>query len=248
MLRHIETYWRDIDQPEVHWSLLPGDSFWSSEFTPNEASFYGGGAEIIKILQETAGRCGISLDQYQRCLELGCGVGRLTVWLAGLFPKVNAVDISRTRIRLNQRALTKFNRHNVEHLHIDNFSGFEAIADFDFLFSLIVLQHNPPPIIVMLLNLLLSKLRPGGAAYFQVPTHICDYSFGVEKYLSLSTREMEMHAIPQHVLFDVIYRNDCQILECREDPWTESNSIISNSLLVRKSGRIARRDRARRRS
>ena len=43
---------------------------------------------------------------------------------------------------------------------------------------------------------------------------------------------MEMHAIPQKLVFDSDV--GCELLEIREDPWTESNAIISNSLLVHK--------------
>jgi SAM-dependent methyltransferase len=236
MLQHIETYWREIDSHEVHAGMLHDGEFWSSALTASERGFYDTGREILEILAQTAARCGVSLGEYKSCVELGCGVGRLTVWLADLFPAVLGVDISPVRIQLNKRALARFGRRNVEHHHVHSFSDFESMPDFDFFFSMIVLQHNPPPVIVRILELVLQKLRGGGAAYFQLPTYLYNYSFEIDRYLSLPpASDMEMHPVPQQVLFDMFERHGCQLLECREDPWTESNLIISNSFLVRKS-------------
>jgi hypothetical protein len=36
MLRHIEAYWRDLDQPEVHWPLYENSDFWSSGLAERE--------------------------------------------------------------------------------------------------------------------------------------------------------------------------------------------------------------------
>jgi hypothetical protein len=114
--------------------------------------------------------------------------------------------------------------------------AFETLPTFDLFTSVIVLQHNPPPIIAMLLKGLLCKLRPGGIAYFQVPTYKHDYGFTVDKYLqdAAQTQGMEMHVIPQHVLFDLLRQCGCQLLECREDGWSGDSSIISNTIFARK--------------
>lgn len=237
MLHRIETYWRELDVPEVHRPLHLCTDFISSDFTENERHFYGSGQEVIDIFQRTAERCGVSLDRYKVCLELGCGVGRLTVWLSELFQKIIGVDISRLRIELNQRALRQFHRTNVEHHHLVAMASVAALPDFDAFFSIIVLQHNPPPIIASLLKTILGKLRPGGIAYFQVPTFLKDYTFTIESYLRETPDKslMEMHPIPQKCLFDIINGCNCELLEIREDPWTESNIIISNSIFVEKS-------------
>ena len=46
---------------------------------------------------------------------------------------------------------------------------------------------------------------------------------------------MEMHAIPQKPLFEILEGCGCRLLEIREDPWTNSNVVISNLILVKKS-------------
>lgn len=241
MLRRIEAYWRRIGQEEVHWPLLQHGDLKLSDFTKDEQDFYGGGRELIEIFQRTARRCGVSLGDYQVCMELGCGVGRLTVWLSEVFPRILAADISRLRLDLNQRAVTRFPRNNVEHHHLVTIESLSGLPDFDAFFSIVVLQHNPPPVITLLLKLIFNKLSPGGIAYFQVPTFIHNYVFTIVDYLreTSEAKDMEMHAIPQKVLFKIIDECDCELLEIREDPWTDSREIISNSVFVRRKGSAA---------
>jgi SAM-dependent methyltransferase len=237
MLRHIEAYWRELDQPEVHWPLYQDSDFWSSGLAEIEKPFYADGKDLVRILRNTIERCGLSLDGHQVCFELGCGVGRVTVWLAELFHRIVAADISPLRLQLNKRALRYFQRTNVDHYCLESIDAMSSLPDYDVFFSVIVLQHNPPPIIVKLLKMILGKLRAGGIAYFQVPTFLKNYHFKVAEYLGAANRgpsHMEMHCIPQKLLFDIVGDAGCEILELREDSWTESNSTISNSLLVRR--------------
>jgi SAM-dependent methyltransferase len=239
MLRRIEAYWKHLDIPET----LYHTQDLASDFNEKERDFYSTGRELIDIFQRTAERCEIALDRCKICLELGCGVGRLTVWLSEVFQRVIGVDISRLRLQMNQRALRQFHRTNVEHHQLITVDSISTLPDFDVFFSIIVLQHNPPPIIAALLGIVLGKLRPGGIAYFQVPTFIKDYTFSIEDYLreKADQRMMEMHAIPQKRLFDIFATNGCELLEIREDPWTFagdaalSTNIISNSILVKKT-------------
>src|SRR6266550_3076568 len=120
MLRHIEAYWRKLDQPEVHWPLYEDSDFWSSELAEIEKPFYADGQDLVRILRNTAERCGLSLDGHQVCLELGCGVGRVTVWLAELFHHIVAADISPLRLKLNKRALHHYQRTNVDHYCLES--------------------------------------------------------------------------------------------------------------------------------
>jgi SAM-dependent methyltransferase len=139
-------------------------------------------------------------------------------------------------LALAEEALDTFSSGNVDLIHVDTFDAFHALPEFDFFCSVIVLQHNPPPLIAVLLRTLLNELQPGGIAYFQVPTYQSDYRFRTDEYIldASPIRGMEMHLIPQLQLFDILERSDCRVLECREDLWTGAYNMISNSLLVKK--------------
>jgi SAM-dependent methyltransferase len=122
-------------------------------------------------------------------------------------------------------------------MHIASLDDFDAMPHFDLFTSLIVLQHNPPPVIALLLERILRKLRPGGTAYFQVPTFIADYHFVVGEYLGQPNPmgRIEMHALPQRVLFDIIERCGCRLLEIREDDEAGGGPIVSNTIFLSKS-------------
>jgi SAM-dependent methyltransferase len=236
MMTHIQANWHQLGLSDPHWSVITHDSFRSSNISDTVIQFYEGGKHDVERLQRIAERSGIGLTRFTRCFELGCGVGRVTIWLAGLFERVVAADISPAHLVLARHALDRVERGNVDLVHLDSLSAFESLPEFDLFFSVIVLQHNPPPLIAALLKAALNKLRPGGVAFFQVPTYRLNYRFQVDEYLRSAspTGGMEMHVIPQYVLFDILDRSGCHLLECREDQSTGDHRMISNSFFVRK--------------
>jgi ubiquinone/menaquinone biosynthesis C-methylase UbiE len=83
-----------------------------------------------------------------RALEIGCGIGRLTKHLAGIFGEVYGTDVSSEMIRQGQERLRSY--HNI-HLRETNGSDFADFPDeyFDFIISVIVFQHVPSKEIVL---------------------------------------------------------------------------------------------------
>lgn len=77
-----------------------------------------------------------------RVLEIGCGIGRMTKYLAEVFGEVHAVDVSGEMIRQAKERLK--NLSNV-HFHEGNGSDFTDFPDeyFDLVFSAYVFQHVP---------------------------------------------------------------------------------------------------------
>ena len=90
----------------------------------------------------------------------------------------------------------------------------------------------------MIIRGLLTALKPGGVAYFQVPTYQRDYRFSCGEYLSdgAGRTDMEMHVLPQAEVFAIAARSNAQVLEVFEDRWT---GIVdggrSNTFIIRKS-------------
>jgi hypothetical protein len=64
-------------------------------------------------------------------------------------------------------------------------------------------------------------LNRGGIAFFQVPTYRKDYSFRLSNYLKQTARhEMEMHVLPQHIVFNILAEENGKIIEVMEDELT----------------------------
>ncbi len=106
----------------------------------------------------------------------------------------------------------------------------------DLFYSKIVLQHNPPPVMAVLLKNLLAALSPGGIGFFQIPVFKVGYSFLIEKYLQEDNQtNMEMHFFPQADLLQLVADAGCRVCELFEDDAIGNTaSMLSNTLLVQK--------------
>jgi SAM-dependent methyltransferase len=216
----IASQWGLLADTEPHWSVLTNDKYRMKAFQENEEEFYRSGQHVAALVKTFAARNRIPLPK-GHALEIGCGTGRVTAALAGIFDRVTAVDISAGHLDLCRAALAKRGIANAQYLHLAGPHSVDTLPACSFLLSTIVLQHNPPPLIAFLLDWFLSKVEPGGAALFQVPTHTPGYTFDVEKYLASPTsKDFEMHCLPMHCVFDLLHKYGFKPLEVIMDTWT----------------------------
>ena len=103
-----------------------------------------------------------------KVLEIGCGAGRVTRALAGVFGEVHAVDVSgemvaRAKNALADRSNAFVYRNNGKDLSVIPGEG------YDFAFSTIVFQHIPSrEVIYSYVREVRRLLRPGALFKFQV--------------------------------------------------------------------------------
>ena len=237
LLAHTEATWTLLGSEEPHWSVISAERFKRSELAGHEAEFYASGQGDVDLFLAFLARNGVDAERLQRVLEYGCGLGRVTRFLAQRFPQVVGCDISPTHLQQARAYLAGTDTHNVELQRITTLADIGGPVDLDAIFSVIVLQHNPPPVIVAILTKLLRRLRPGGIAYFQVPTHAVDYRFNLDDYLAhgLAARHIEMHFVPQRRIFRIASETGCEVLEVREDDWVGRRHVeLSNTFLLRR--------------
>jgi SAM-dependent methyltransferase len=238
LLNHIEKTWTKLGEQKPYWSVLTLPDFENDYFEANRRKFYETGRRDLQRFQVWASRNGVFLNRASSCLEYGCGVGRVTRWLSTIFGEVIACDVSAPHLELAHQALQEQGPlPNVRFLEVNSLAALDSLPQVDAVFSVIVLQHNPPPVIALILTKLLACLRPSGIGYFQVPTRARGYRFGVDDYLRTRNGrlEMEMHAIPQKHIFAIIRQAGCELLEVQPDDMTGSLDHISNTFLVRKT-------------
>jgi hypothetical protein len=125
----------------------------------------------------------------------------------------------------------------IEFVRISRLADLDELPAFDVLFSILVLQHNPPPVIAHIIDRLLRGLKPGGVAYFQVPTFRAGYRFSTKEYLESSGQGMEMHVLPQRYIFPIAGRNGCEVIEVGPDNMTWSLDFVSTTFLLQKRPR-----------
>ncbi len=204
LLARISEQWTRLGETEPHYSVLTHEDFRADNLD----------ADMIRHFRETGRTAASIIAAFEArsghaphvgvCLELGCGVGRITRFLADRFDEVLAADISPGNLRLCAEYMQEQGVTNVTPIQASSLATLAALPEIDFFFSVIVLQHNSPPIQKAMLKVILSKIRPGGGALFQIPTDIADYSFSVDTYLASDEPEMEMHALPKPVVLKLI--------------------------------------------
>ena len=240
LLAHVQQSWQKLGQEEPHWSVLSAEQFKRANLEQHRERFYQSGRENVHCLLKTLRRNACFPDGLadKTALEYGCGVGRITHALASHFKQVYAYDISAPHLALAKEFTDALGLNNIQYGRIVHPRDVTTLPKADVVVTLIVLQHNPPPVIKMILRGLLEALNQGGVAYFQLLTYQEGYSFSAEHYLHMAESragQIEMHVLPQLRVFELIEQADCRVLEVLEDPWTGYRCReLSNTFLVRK--------------
>jgi glycosyltransferase involved in cell wall biosynthesis/SAM-dependent methyltransferase len=234
MLSRIKAAWESFGETDAHYSVLTEEIYRSRSFPESREKFYASGVAEVRRALAFLLRNRIELSAVRHVVDYGCGVGRLTIPFAKQFPFVTGVDVSGRHLDHAKRNAEDQGVKNVDFVKLTELGQLHAVKGVDFIFSRIVLQHNPPPVIAFTLRALLGGLNAGGCALFQVPTFIRGFSFSAAEYLSKPSAQMEMNAIPQCYIYEICRASGCDVLEVREDSATGSASMISHTFLVQK--------------
>jgi 2-polyprenyl-3-methyl-5-hydroxy-6-metoxy-1,4-benzoquinol methylase len=236
MFERIHQEWEHLGKTEPYWSVVTQPKYHHADFASHSDEFYLSGKHAAPLFITALRRCGVDQSKLNTCLDLGCGVGRVTVHLADSFEKVIGVDISAAHLKIAEAYSRDKSIAGLEWQQWESLNQISKMPETDAIFSLITFQHNPPPVIVWILRTVLSHLKPGGVAFIQIPTYKTGYMFEVERYMHLTpTNTMEMHFLPQYEIFKVINESNCHILEIREDAMVGSeDTMLSNTFLIQK--------------
>ena len=221
MFQRIAEEWARLGEENPFWSVSTNEQFKSNVINDELiARFYEAGHKDAALIDVFSSRNEVEAPRGGICVELGSGVGRVTKHLAERFDTVIAIDISQGHLKICESHFNACGIKNVEYMLLKNPESINNVAPYDYFFSTIVLQHNPPPVQKYLLDKLLGKAKKGASALFQLPTGTLNYSFDVDQYLSSTGRNMEMHCLPMHNVFRVLEKHGFSTHEVRMDGWT----------------------------
>ena len=237
LFKRIDEEWTKLGKTEPYWSVLTQPQYYVDTFSANKDQFFFSGDGLCYLFLSALRRNEINPNLIQTCLEVGSGVGRVTLHLAKKIQKVIATDISRPHLDLLQDRLLEQQVDNVEIMHLDTPTAYEFLPKVDAVFSVITLQHNPPPISAWILRQMFDCLKPGGVAFFQIATYKNGYLFEVSRYQNTEpSNTFEMHFLPQKEVFRIISEAGCTCLEVREDGMVGNEDVmLSNTFLVQKN-------------
>jgi len=236
MFERIHQEWEYLGETDPYWSVVTQPQYHMDEFATHKEQFFRSGKYSCDLYLAALRRNNINPNLIELCLEVGCGVGRVTNYLAKSLTRVLATDISAHHLALAREHLKGEGVENVELKHTDTIQTLEDLPPVDAIFSVITLQHNPPPVMAWMLRSLLDRLKPNGVAYLQIPTYRNGYLFEVERYLNTpAPKTLEMHFLPQHEIFKIIDAAGCRCLEVREDGMVgDEEKMLSNTFLIQK--------------
>jgi SAM-dependent methyltransferase len=243
-LARIHAEWDVLGQHEPHWSVVTDERYRQGAIGQNLDAFYASGGHDAQPFADALERFADPAILRGCCLELGCGVGRVTTWLARHFARVIATDISAPHLRIAGDYCRARNIGNVEFVRLDTIDRIRALPQVEAFFSVIALQHNPPPVMARLLSDLMGRLKAGGLAMVQFPTHRAGYRFRVADYLARAAApaEMEMHVLPQHEVFRLVDEAGCRVVETYPDNFTGAPNPereVSSTFVITRPRRAA---------
>ena len=155
--------------PSAFFGLVLGRhlKYSSCYFKPGVTTLDAAEAEMLRLTCERAG-----LADGEQILELGCGWGSLTLWMAERFPRarITAVSNSRTQKQFIDARAAERGLANVEVLTRDaNVLDFPPERRFDRVVSVEMFEHMRN--YATLLGRIAGWLRPGGTLFVHIFTH-----------------------------------------------------------------------------
>jgi SAM-dependent methyltransferase len=238
LLAMVGRKWRQLGIERPHWSVTGKDEFLPEHLAENQIAFEASGREDLDLLLAVLLRNHLPAERFTHVCDFGCGVGRVSLPLAGRFPRITACDVSEEHLRHGRALAARRGVGNIRFTLVESpdFGMHDSGPPFDLWFSYLVLQHNPPPIIVTILRRMFALLAPGGVALFQIPTYITGYRFDCAAYLRSPPADLiEGHVLPQRDVLALAREAACDVLEIREDcsVWPPSEAV-SNLMLFQK--------------
>lgn len=232
--KRVENTWSVLGQDDAYWSVITFDKFRKDVLEDHRDAFFQMGDGNIAWVEAALNRVGTTLTDLETAMDFGCGVGRLSLPLAERVGHVLGVDISAAHLREAKSNIETFDRQNIETRKIGSVKEIQDLGSFDLVISIIVLQHNPPPVMREILKALCARVRSGGFLYIQVPTYRPGYRYIAADDLMEEAENMEMHVLPQHVFLETIQDAGLTVLEVMEDSATGCLEYRSQVVLSRK--------------
>jgi glycosyltransferase involved in cell wall biosynthesis/SAM-dependent methyltransferase len=178
-LVEVEKNWNEFGKRDPLWAILTDESKRDNKW--DLADFFATGEREINGVMQSAEKLGHTFAR-RTALDFGCGVGRLTQALCGHFKECHGIDIAESMVEQARQ----HNRYGVRcHYHVNRQPDLSLFANdtFDFVYTNIVLQHNPPAMSRRFIQEFLRILTPNGLLVFQMPSEPIQLSRGEGKPL-----------------------------------------------------------------
>jgi ubiquinone/menaquinone biosynthesis C-methylase UbiE len=215
---HLKMNWESLGRDDPLWAILSDDTKKGGGWDVGE--FYSSGVAFIDWWLQAIEKID-AVPVSGRALDFGCGAGRLTQGLSKHFEQVVGVDIAASMIEIAR----KHNPHD-NCLYVVNdrpdLSQFETDS-FDFVITVIVLQHMQNDYAFAYLEEFLRILKPGGILFFQLPTSPKERTREYYTKEGIPYEEenpsFEVYGVEQHEVQEYIQSRGGRIVSVTANDW-----------------------------
>ena len=229
MAMTIATEWEDLAQLDPLWAILTDPNKKGGKWELTE--FFAQGEKDVARLMARAKSLGVP-EKRERCLDFGCGVGRLTRAMRRYFSECHGVDLSSGMVSQARQLTPECIFHHNPHPDLRSFQS----SSFDLVYSIIVLQHTgSQAAILRYVEEFVRVLAPRGLLTFQVPEKL-SFRFRLAprrrlyvllRGLGISSRRLymsglnpiRMEAVSEKRIIEAIARAGGRFLTSQSDHW-----------------------------
>ena len=234
-IKDINKNWTELGNDDPMWVVLTDPAKKGNRW--QEEDFFATGKEEIKKQFAKLDAQGISVRN-GKALDFGCGVGRLTQALASRFEQVDGVDVSDSMIR-NAEKLNRFPGRAKYHLNARGDLESFPSGEYDFIYSIIALQHIPPAFQKNYIADFMRLLSPGGIASFQT-VHFKGWRNLIPDWMVDSYRKFKhkgkafipMYGVNPGQVRQIVVRGDGSVLKHDCVPYGGFESRLANDIFV----------------
>lgn len=164
-LDELRSVWEAHGRQDPFWAILSEPGTRGNRW--DEDAFFARGQQDADRLMGKVAAFGLP-GRRDRCLDFGCGLGRVTQALARHFARADGVDVASSMIEGARARNREPSRCRYHHNPAADLALFPD-GVFDLVYSNLVLQHIPPDLSAGYVAEFIRVLHPGGIAVFSAP-------------------------------------------------------------------------------
>ncbi len=237
-LRRLQQHWDAFGEQDPLWAVLTAPGKRGGGWEVDE--FFATGRQDVEHALGALAERGIAIER-GRALDFGCGVGRLTRALAAEFASSDGVDVAASMVERARYLNQDGDRVRFHHNGAPDLRLF-GDGSFDFILSLIVLQHMRPELMRGYLREFVRLLRPSGVAFFSIPEW---YLAGEELPAAASRAVLTLIGTVPPVAPGEIASLKLSVRNDSPVRWSGSTQLHVGDHWLRSDGRMVIRDDAR---
>jgi SAM-dependent methyltransferase len=198
-LDDLQSHWNEWGRRDPYWAIISRPDRRGNRWDLDE--FLRTGVDEIAALLASLQKLGVAV-RTGRALDFGCGVGRVTQALAGTFAECDGVDIAPSMIE-RAHELNRFGDRCRYHVNDRDDLALFGDGVFDFVYSVIVLQHIAPEFTAAYLREFTRVLAPGGVLVFQLPSHLLASDEQGPRFPSIADDAFHAEIVPADTALEV---------------------------------------------